>query len=80
MKNKLKLTYNLSTNELYMPVSKDTMAVCPYCNSGFIIITVGISNHQVEKMAVCMPKEASISLYCPYCGKDMTKNKQKGEK
>ncbi|KKN21399.1 hypothetical protein LCGC14_0925840 [marine sediment metagenome] len=65
-------TYNPITSEAKFILSNDTSIVCPHCESGWVIITLGIKNHAVEMMATCSIKAASRALYCPYCGKDMT--------
>lgn len=65
-------TYNPLTRELKMLLSNDTSVVCPHCQSGWAIITLGIKNHTVEQMAICTVKDAKRAFYCPYCGKDMT--------
>jgi hypothetical protein len=64
--------YNSITHKANFTVNSDTVSVCPHCQSGFVIITVGVHNHEVERMALCILKEVKRALYCPYCGKDMT--------
>ena len=68
----MKLLYNQISQEMQMEITRDTTIVCPHCQSGWVIITLGIKNHIVDKMSVCNLKEAKITMYCPYCGKDMT--------
>ncbi len=65
-------TYNSDTNEVRFILTNDMKVVCPHCQSGFIIITVGITDHQITMMANCTIRDAKRAFYCPYCGKDMT--------
>lgn len=64
--------YNPTTREAHFILSNEIIVVCPYCQSGWIIITLGIKNCMVEKMAICNLGDAKRNFYCPYCGKDMT--------
>jgi uncharacterized Zn-finger protein len=70
--NKDKLSYNPITRKIGMILNNKTSVVCPHCQSGWVILSVGIHDHIVEKMAVCNIAEAKRAFYCPYCGKDMT--------
>ena len=65
-------SYNAETGIVQFPLNNETGVVCPYCNSGFIIITFGIEGGIVKRMSICSEKKATIPLYCTYCGKDTT--------
>lgn len=65
-------TYNPVTHEVNFELSNESSIVCPHCQSGWVIITLGIKDHIVEQMATCTIKEAKRPIHCPYCGKDMT--------
>lgn len=64
--------YNPKTQEVKFILSTETSIVCPHCQSGWMILTVGIKEHIVKQMALCNIVESKRAFYCPYCGKDMT--------
>jgi len=65
-------TYNPQTQEVSFILSNEHSVVCPHCQSGWVILTLGIKEHHVEQLAICNIKDAKTQFYCPYCGKDMT--------
>ena len=65
-------TLNPETLEVNFTLSNKYSIVCPHCQSGWVIITLGIENHIVKQMAMCSTIAAKREFYCPYCGKDMT--------
>jgi len=57
-------------NHVEFDFTAENQTVCPHCQSGFVIMTVGVSKGVITRMAICTPKSATVPLYCPYCGTD----------
>jgi transposase-like protein len=69
----------INGNHVAFDLVDKEMCVCPHCQSGFIIITIGVSKGIIIRAATCTPEAATVPLYCPYCGEDM-KDKDKAQK
>ena len=51
--------------------------VCPHCQSGFVIISVGVTDGLITQAAIFTPESSTVPFYCPWCGGNMvieTKN------
>lgn len=65
-------TYDPISRKAEFILDKNSTVVCPHCQSGFVIIALGVKSGEVNYMAICNLAAAKIKMYCPYCGKDMT--------
>jgi uncharacterized Zn-finger protein len=62
----------ITGNHIEFDFDANVQTVCPHCQSGFVIISIGVSKGLITMAAICTPEGAKRSIYCPYCGKDMT--------
>ncbi len=69
---KMEPVLNPDSKEAKLIISNETAVVCPHCQSGWVIIALGVSNHEITMMATCSIAAAKRAFFCPYCGKDMT--------
>jgi len=59
------------TTKVNFTFNRNTQVVCHHCNSGWVILTVGVTDGTLTNMAVCTLAAPARPLYCPYCGRDM---------
>ena len=53
-------------------LTSDKQVVCPHCQSGFVILTVGVLEGEIINIGFCVPEYAEArKVYCPYCGRNM---------
>lgn len=61
----------ITGNHIEFDFTSKEQSVCPHCDSGWVIISVGVEHGQITQAAICTPEVPGKPLYCPWCGLDM---------